>query len=110
MAEWAERELWSPSYPAPAGGSATGAGDAALAGFLASLLRGHSLAGALDRANATAWQNLRSLDALSGIENWARSEALAGDCASARNDLESPGPGWRFDSVSRHWLGPANRS
>ncbi len=70
VSEWADQAVWRPAYRAPEGGSATGAGDCAIAGFLAAFLKGRSLADAARCAVAAAWQNLHVLDATSGIGDW----------------------------------------
>ena len=47
-----------------------GAGDSAVAGFLTAVLHGCDLATAADYACAAGAQNLRALDATSGIGSW----------------------------------------
>ncbi len=68
--EWAGRELFAPSYRVPKVVSATGSGDAAVAGFLTALLRGADPATAADYACASGGQNVQAVDAVSGIKNW----------------------------------------
>lgn len=69
-AGWADREVFAPSYLVQEVVSATGAGDSAVAGFLAAVLHGHDLPTAADYACAAGAQNLRALDATSGIGSW----------------------------------------
>jgi sugar/nucleoside kinase (ribokinase family) len=71
---WASRELWSPSFAIDHIVSATGAGDSSIAGFLAAMIRGHTLEECLTRANSAGRQNLTSLDALSGLKTWSQIE------------------------------------
>ena len=68
--DWAGREVWSPCFtPEPLVGT-TGAGDATIAGFLAALLRGESLAQATTMACAVGACNVEAADALSGVRTW----------------------------------------
>jgi sugar/nucleoside kinase (ribokinase family) len=71
---WDSRELWSPSFSAKHIASATGAGDSSIAGFIAAMIRCRSLEECLVRANSAGWQNLTSLDALSGLKSWQQIE------------------------------------
>ena len=73
-ANWDSRELWSPSFSIDHIVSATGAGDSSIAGFIAAMIRRHSLEECLARANSAGWQNLTSLDALSGLKSWRQIE------------------------------------
>ncbi len=68
-AAWADRELWAPAFEVGVVG-ATGAGDAAIAGFLAGLLRGLGPEDALTAAAAVGACNVEAADALSGIRTW----------------------------------------
>ncbi len=69
-AAWAGMELFQPSYAVDRIVSATGAGDCAIAGFLAAFLRGLDLADALRTACAVGAQNLQAPDAISGVRTW----------------------------------------
>lgn len=70
VGDWAGREVWSPCFvPEPFVGT-TGSGDATIAGFLAALLRGMSLAQAATMACAVGACNVEAADALSGIRTW----------------------------------------
>lgn len=68
-AAWADRELWAPAFEVEVVG-ATGAGDAAIAGFLAALLRGLGPEDALTAAAAVGACNVEAADALSGVRTW----------------------------------------
>ncbi len=76
---WADREVFAPSYRVERVVSATGAGDSAVAGFLAALLRGADLPVAADYACAAGAQNVQAVDAVSGIRTWEETTALLGD-------------------------------
>jgi sugar/nucleoside kinase (ribokinase family) len=80
-AAWAERELFAPSYVVENIASAAGAGDSAVAGFLAGLLRGADLSAAADYACAVGAQNVRAIDTVSGVKSW---EETAGELANPR--------------------------
>jgi len=74
-AAWAGREIFAPSYRVESVVSATGAGDSAVAGFLAGLLRGADLSTAADYACAAGAQNVGAVDAASGIKSWDQTTA-----------------------------------
>jgi sugar/nucleoside kinase (ribokinase family) len=94
---WANREFWAPSYVAEEFSSATGAGDATIAGFLCALIRGFSPGDSLQIANAVGWQNVRAIDALSGIEGWKTTLKLFKDKTRSHNSPELKPGGWRYD-------------
>ena len=73
---WADRELWCPAYRIDRIASATGSGDCAIAGLLAGVLRGLAPERAMRLACAAGWHNLRALDPLSGLPDWAGLEAF----------------------------------
>lgn len=106
--EWANRELWAGSYKAEKFGSATGAGDATIAGFLAAFLRGLDPVESLKVANTLGWQNVREVDALSGIEDWPTTLKMAQDKNRTRNQLEINDSGWVFDNNDLVFYGPAD--
>ena len=66
-ADWLGRELWRPATQVDRIVSATGAGDTAIAGFLAALLNGDNPETALRLATQTALKCLGSGDTVSGI-------------------------------------------
>ena len=74
-AGWAGRELFAPSYVVQDIASAAGAGDSAVAGFLAGLLRGADLPTAADYACAVGAQNVRAIDTVSGVRSWQETTA-----------------------------------
>lgn len=105
---WANRELWAGSYKAERFGSATGAGDATIAGFLTAFLRGLDPIESLKVANTLGWQNVREVDAISGIENWQTTLAMAQDKTRNRNPLDIKEPGWVFNHDELVFYGPAD--
>ena len=66
---WYNRQLWAPSFSVPVRGT-TGAGDAAIAGFLSSLLRGEDPETALVMAAAVGAFSVESLDVIGRISSW----------------------------------------
>lgn len=105
---WSNRELWAGSYRADKFGSATGAGDATIAGFLTAFLRGLNPIESLRVANTVGWQNVREVDALSGIEDWQTTLAMARDKNRRRNPLEITDAGWQYDTNDLVYYGPAD--
>ena len=99
---WGNREAWAPAFQVSPMGT-TGAGDAAVAGLLAGLLRGSSPEETIDLATAVAACSVEATDPTSGIlsvaetirrvkEGWAR--------APVRNCT------WHQDRPSGIFLGP----
>ena len=105
---WSQRELWAGSYKADTFGSATGAGDATIAGFLTALLRGLSPIECLQVANTVGWQNVRKVDAISGIKNWPCTLAMISDKNRLRNELKINETGWQYDANEQVFYGPAD--
>ena len=69
---WADQEFWAESCKPEIFISSTGAGDCAIAGFLTALIRGCPPDEALQLATIAGYQNLRAVDAVSGLGGWAR--------------------------------------
>lgn len=74
---WCGRELLAPAFQAHVVGT-TGAGDCAIAGFLASLLRGGQPEDALTAAVGAGGCNVEVADATSGIPTWDNLQARIG--------------------------------
>ncbi len=104
VAGWANREFWAPIFQTTPVG-ATGAGDSAVAGFLAALLRNLSPAKAITIAAAVGACNVEAADALSGIRSWAETLARI-EAGWPRQKLAFDTPGWQFDKARQLWLGP----
>lgn len=68
-ARWLDRELYAPAFAVRVAGT-TGAGDCAIAGFLAALLRGLGPEVALKTAVAAGACNVEQADAISGVPTW----------------------------------------
>ncbi len=104
-AGWANRELFEPSYFVEKVLAATGAGDCAIAGFLASVIRDCPLEAAMRHACALGAQNVTANDAVSGIRSW--DETLAQVAARpARRDVTIALSRFRYDDAQQHYLGP----
>ena len=67
---WSGLQLWQPSFKPTSIASTTGAGDCAIAGFLASFLRGFGPEESLKMAAAVGAFNLEQVDASSGVPHW----------------------------------------
>jgi len=104
-ADWADRELLEPTCKVAKVVSATGAGDNAVAGFLAAVLRGCGVADALRYGCAVGAQNVAVRDAVSGVRSWQETTAqIRGGLAK-----NAPGialDGWRHDEAAGHYVGP----
>jgi len=84
--DWRGLELFEPACRARTVVSATGAGDAAVAGFLASLLRGERPERCTAIMTAVGAQNLSALDAVSGLKPWHETLKEV-DAGPARNPV-----------------------
>ena len=100
-AAWFERELWAPAFDVDVQGS-TGAGDAAVAGFLASLLQGANPEMALIIAAAAGACSVEKVDATSGILTWEATMARVRH-GWKRLPLDLNPIGWRKDAMHNLW-------
>jgi sugar/nucleoside kinase (ribokinase family) len=98
---WAEREMWAPCFSVQVVGT-TGAGDATIAGFLASLLRDFSPEKALTTAVAVGACNVEAADALSGLCSWEGTLARV-EKGWDRLMFELNDPYWVWNSDSQLW-------
>lgn len=71
---WISRELWAPCFKTAVVGT-TGSGDAAIAGFLAALLRGQSPEESITMACAVGACSVEAADALGGVKSWDQTRA-----------------------------------
>lgn len=71
---WESREMYTPVFSVANVAGTTGAGDATIAGFLASVFKGLSPAEALTMAVAVGGCCVEAPDATSGIRSWADTE------------------------------------
>jgi sugar/nucleoside kinase (ribokinase family) len=104
-ADWSDRELWAPTWEVDRVVSATGAGDASIAGFLRAFLDGMAVAPSLRAATCLGWQNVQALDALGGIRDWPETLRLLSDNPPTL-DPHLADHGWRWDPALRLWCGP----
>jgi sugar/nucleoside kinase (ribokinase family) len=98
---WIDRECWVPCFKVNAAGT-TGAGDAAIAGFLSGLLRGMDPEECLTAAVGVGACNVEAPDALSGVKSWeATLERI--QAGWERYPLEIQSPGWDWDEQHQMW-------
>ncbi len=102
---YASRQLWCPAFEVEVIASATGAGDAAIAGFLTAVVKGLPVESALKYAACLGYQNIQALDALSGIRDWVASTSIV-DNAPGLIDPDLSEFEWTFDSQSQLYAGP----
>ncbi len=100
-AEWHARELLAPSFKANFV-NAIGAGDCAIAGFIASAASGDGPEQALTIAAATGASSVEAADASGGVPSM---EKLQARMSSGWERIEScaPGNGWTFDPHMEIW-------
>ncbi len=108
QAAWTNRQLWVPCYRPDAIISTVGTGDAAVAGFLAAILRGVSPELALKVAVATGACCVEEAGALSGVRSWEGTLARI-ESGWAQLPLEPESPGWTWDRDTAIWHGPADQ-
>ncbi|MEA3327357.1 MAG: carbohydrate kinase family protein [Chloroflexota bacterium] len=99
--DWHDRQLWAPSFSVTARGN-TGAGDAAIAGFLSSLLRGTDPETALVMAAAVGACSVESLDVIGKISSWEAVLTRVKQGWETR-PLNLASPGWRKHNVYDLW-------
>jgi hypothetical protein len=101
---WLGRELLAPAFQVSVVGT-TGAGDCAIAGFLAAVLRGLGPEAALAAATAAGACNVERPDAISGVPSW---EALHHRITEGwpQAALRVALPDWQPDSATGQWRGP----
>jgi len=102
---WSIRELWTPAFTVDNFGSATGSGDSAIAGMLSAFLSGQTIEEALKYAVCCGLQNVKVLDAVSGIKSWDETtKMLEQDMPTI--DLTINADGWRWSKDCKLWSGP----
>jgi sugar/nucleoside kinase (ribokinase family) len=102
---WANREILAPIFEIDHFGGTTGAGDSAIAGFIAALLRAKSPEEALMYACAVGACNVEAADALSGLRTWEETELRIKN-GWRRLPTRINEPGWSLEPISETWLGP----
>ena len=107
--DWAQREIFEPSFLVKKVASALAAGDCAVAGFLAGLLRGVSLDDALRYSTALGAQNVLVIDAISGIKSWKQTTEQIRK-RPAKTSLQLDMSSWQWVGPDRHYLGPHDQT
>lgn len=104
---WSNRELWAPAYVVDKFGSATGSGDSSIAGLLSAYLRGRSIEDALKYATCVGLQNVRVLDAVSGIQSWdVTTSMIKSDLPMI--DIHNKAANWKWLDGAKMWAGPSD--
>jgi sugar/nucleoside kinase (ribokinase family) len=101
LTAWVDQELWAPIFQVQVSGT-TGAGDAAIAGFLAAILRGTGPEMALTVASAVGACNVEAADALSGLRSWEATLARI-QAGWDRLPLDLQDPAWSWDQSNQIW-------
>ena len=94
---WAGCEMLIPSFRVDVV-SAAGAGDCAIAGFLAAIIRGLAPAEALTAAAACGACNVEAADAISGVQPWDEMMQRLAD-GWEQNAVTLPHDGWTADGA-----------
>ncbi len=101
LATWKDRTLWAEAVAVDEIATATGAGDCAVAGFLAAMCRGEGIENAARIASTVGAQNLRAVDTVSGVRTYEETlEELASCSYRALDPLPS---GWRHLPTPGLW-------
>ncbi len=101
---WSNRELWAPAFVVDNFGSATGSGDSSIAGFLSAFLRGLSIEDSLKYATCCGLQNVKVLDAVSGIKTWDETTAML-KTDMPMIDAHIDALGWKYSKQYALWAG-----
>lgn len=107
-AAWTGRQMWAPAFRPDAVVSTVGTGDAAIAGFLAAVLRGAAPALALRVAAACGAACVEQAGALAGVSAWPETLARI-EAPWDQMPLDLGPDGWTPDGDSGVWLGPAEQ-
>ena len=106
---WANRELWAPAFEVDNFGSATGSGDSSIAGFLSAFLRRRNIEEALKYATCCGLENVRVLDAVSGIKTWDETDEMI-KLNMPMIDAHINSDGWTYSKEYALWVGPHDQS
>jgi len=107
---WANREMWAGSFKTKNFASALGAGDATIAGFLCGFIRGFSPEETLQIANIVGWQNVQTIDTLSGIKDWQTTLELLKDKSRPRNPVGVDSDEWCYCESEQVYYGPKDKN
>ena len=100
---WSGREIWCPAYKIAKIASATGAGDASIAGFLKAYLEGFSPEKCLKAAVCLGWQNVQAYDSVGGIRTWKETLSIIGKNMPFIDPAISA-KRWKFDGSNGLWI------
>lgn len=101
LASWKERTLWAEAVVVEKMVNATGAGDCAVAGFLAAMSRGEGIEMTARIASAVGAQNLSAADTVSGVRTYEETLEQLADCAY--RPLKAVPAGWRHLATPGLW-------
>jgi sugar/nucleoside kinase (ribokinase family) len=102
---WTGRQLWTAGFQPERVVSTVGTGDAAIAGFLAAVLRDAPPELALKVAGATGACCVEVSGALGGVRSWDETLARI-EAGWDRLPLDLSGSGWLWDGDAAVWRGP----
>jgi sugar/nucleoside kinase (ribokinase family) len=109
LGRWSGRQLWAPCFWPQAVVSTVGTGDAAIAGFLAAVLRGAEPSRALSVAVAAGACCVEESGALNGVMDWEKTLArIAAGWTQLPLDLTPWG--WQWDDSAAIWRGPNDQT
>lgn len=103
---WSGRTLWTPAFRVEVVGT-TGAGDATVAGFIASLLARLNPEQSLATAAAVGACSVEAADANSGVRSWEYTRQRMSEDWQRRAE-PGPGAGWQLDEASGSYRGPGD--
>lgn len=106
-AQWTGRQLLLPAFETEVVGT-TGAGDAAIAGFLTGMHRERSPEETLRGAVAVGTFSVEVADATSGIPDWETVQARL-EAGWEPSPLKIAHPSWRWSEEQALWVGPEDR-
>ncbi len=107
--EWSNRELWCPAYQVDEMVSSAGSGDASIAGFLASYLRGYTLPECLRAANLVGYHSLQGLDATGSVKSWAETTSTLEQNPPPIRREPVHGFGWNWHDKLSLFVGPNDK-
>jgi sugar/nucleoside kinase (ribokinase family) len=108
LESWSGRQLWVPAFQPDRMVSTVATGDAAIAGFLAALLRDCPPAFALSIAAAVGACCVEASGALGGVQSWDDTLARL-EAGWEHLPLALGADGWAWDGRAAIWRGPVDR-
>jgi sugar/nucleoside kinase (ribokinase family) len=102
--KWRHREIWAPAFEVSMVGT-TGAGDCAVAGFLAAVLHGMDVESALLISAAVGACNVEAADATSGVRSWSETVSRI-NSGWKQHDLALSG--WKYNPTACLWISPVD--